>query len=64
MVIKHDKIINSNGDQASELDKVTGKLNDVKDEVADFVKKNPWAALAIAAGLGFILARLLSGKKD
>ena len=58
MVIKHDKIINP------EFDKATGKLNDVKDEIADFVKNNPWAALAIAAGLGFIIARLLSGKKE
>ncbi len=38
--------------------------SDVKDEVTDFVKKNPWASLAIAAGVGFILGKLLSGRKE
>jgi ElaB/YqjD/DUF883 family membrane-anchored ribosome-binding protein len=37
---------------------------DVKDEITDFVKKNPWASVAIAAGVGFLLGRLLSGRKE
>ena len=49
---------NTNYDDALE------KCVDVKDEIADFVKKNPWAALAVAAGIGFLIARLLSGNKN
>lgn len=48
-------------DQTAELQK---KYEDVKLEIADFVKNNPWAAIAIAAGFGYLIARLLHGKKD
>ena len=37
---------------------------DVKEEITDFVKKNPLASVAIAAGIGFILGRLISGRKN
>lgn len=40
------------------------KFAEVKDEITDFVKANPLASVALAAGLGFLLARLLNGRKD
>lgn len=46
------------------LDEVQDKYAEIKNEVTDFVKKNPLASVAIAAGVGFLLARLLSGRKN
>jgi ElaB/YqjD/DUF883 family membrane-anchored ribosome-binding protein len=45
---------------SNELEKVT----EIKNEIADFIKNNPLASVAVAAALGFLLAKLLSGKKD
>ena len=50
--------------ESIDLETVKETYADVKDEVADFIKKNPLAAVAIAAGLGFLLGRLLSGRRD
>ena len=37
---------------------------DVKDEITDFIKKNPLTSVALAAGIGFLIAKLLSGRKE
>jgi ElaB/YqjD/DUF883 family membrane-anchored ribosome-binding protein len=39
-------------------------LTNIKEELTDFMKNNPWTALAIAAGLGFLLGKLLTGRKE
>ena len=49
---------------ALDMELVKDTYTDVKDEITDFVKKNPWASIAIAAGVGFLLGRLLSGRKE
>jgi len=49
--------------EAVVYDEMKATYNDVKDEVTDFVKNNPLASIAIAAGLGFILAKIISGRK-
>lgn len=54
----------STDNEAVVYDEVKETYNVVKDEVTDFVKKNPLASLALAAGLGFILAKILSGRKN
>ena len=36
------------------------KLSDAADEVKNFVKKHPLASVAIAAGVGYLIGRLLS----
>jgi ElaB/YqjD/DUF883 family membrane-anchored ribosome-binding protein len=41
---------------------LTDNAEMIKEEVSDFVKKHPLASLAVAAGVGFLLAKLLSGK--
>lgn len=43
---------------------IKDKFQDVKEEITDFVKANPLASVALAAGIGFLLARLLGGRKD
>jgi len=35
----------------------------IKNEITDFVKKNPWMVLVVAAGLGFVFAKIFSSKK-
>ncbi len=45
-------------------DLIKDKFVEIKDEISDFVKANPLASVALAAGLGFLLARLLSGRKE
>ena len=44
-----DKISDEHKEQALEL----------KNDVNEFVKENPWVAVGVAAGLGFLIARLL-----
>lgn len=43
---------------------IKDKFQEVQEDISDFVKANPMASVAIAAGIGFLLARLLSGRKD
>lgn len=43
---------------------IKDKIVEVKEEISDFIKANPLASVALAAGLGFLLAKLLSGRKD
>ncbi len=44
-------------EKAEELKDV--KVGEIAEEAKDFVKKNPWMSLAIAAGLGFIIGSIL-----
>lgn len=39
-------------------------LNELGDDVKDFVKKSPGVAVGVAAVAGFVIARMLSGKSD
>jgi ElaB/YqjD/DUF883 family membrane-anchored ribosome-binding protein len=43
---------------------IKDKFLEVQEDISDFVKANPLASVAIAAGIGFLLARLLSGRKE
>lgn len=45
-------------------DLIEDKFVEVKETISEFVKANPLASIAVAAGIGFLLARLLSGRKD
>jgi hypothetical protein len=35
----------------------------IKNDITDFVKKNPWMILVVVAGLGFVFAKIFSRKK-
>jgi ElaB/YqjD/DUF883 family membrane-anchored ribosome-binding protein len=41
----------------------TNDLNDMLNDVQQIVKRNPGPALAVAAGLGFLVARAFSGDR-
>ncbi len=45
-------------------DLIEDKFIEVKETISEFVKANPLASVALAAGIGFLIARLLSGRKD
>jgi ElaB/YqjD/DUF883 family membrane-anchored ribosome-binding protein len=63
MPVNKDQVVSATNETLT-IDEVKDKYEDIKNEVADFVKKNPLASVAIAAGVGFLLARLLSGRKN
>ena len=63
MPVTKDQVVPVTTDTLT-IDEVKDKYEDLKNEVTDFVKKNPLASVAIAAGVGFLLARLLSGRKN
>lgn len=44
-----DKISDEHKEQALEF----------KNDATEFVKENPWVAVGVAAGLGFLIARML-----
>lgn len=51
-------------DNLSDLKKVaTDKAKDAFGKVKDYAEEHPVAAISIAAGVGFLLARLFSGKR-
>lgn len=63
MPASKDKIVHSTNDSLIS-DEVKDKYADVKNEITDFVKKNPLTSVAIAAGIGFLVARLFAGRKE
>lgn len=40
------------------------RLKEIKDRTSDFVQKNPMTSIAIAVGVGYILGKLLSGRRS
>ncbi|MBY0515436.1 MAG: hypothetical protein K2P81_00905 [Bacteriovoracaceae bacterium] len=44
--------------------KIEDKILDLKEDLSNLIKKNPLTAAALAAGIGFLLAKILGGKKD
>lgn len=51
-------------DNLSDLKKVaTDKAKDAFGKVTDYTEKHPVVAISIAAGVGFLLARIFSGKR-
>jgi ElaB/YqjD/DUF883 family membrane-anchored ribosome-binding protein len=43
-----------------QLDELRGYVEDAGTVVRDYAREHPWAAIGIAAGIGFIVGRLLS----
>jgi ElaB/YqjD/DUF883 family membrane-anchored ribosome-binding protein len=50
-----------NLDQLSEIEK---RLEEIKIRTTEFVQKNPLTAVALALGIGYVIAKLLSGKRS
>ncbi len=43
-----------------QLDDLRGYVEDAGTVVRDYAREHPWAAIGIAAGIGFVIGRLLS----
>ena len=55
--------------ELSHLDKDTisdieDHLKEFKNKTTDFIQKNPLTSIAIAAGVGYIIAKVLSGRRS
>lgn len=46
------------------LSEIEDRLKEIKDRTTDFVQKHPLTSIAIAAGVGYIIAKLLSGRRS
>ena len=65
-----DKEKNSPLDILSELPRldkdtisdIENHLNEIKNKTTDFIQKNPLTSIAIAAGVGYIIAKTFSGR--
>jgi ElaB/YqjD/DUF883 family membrane-anchored ribosome-binding protein len=49
---------------SNDYDLVKDKCTDLRNELVEFIQQNPLAAVALAAGVGYLLARLLSPRKQ
>ena len=43
---------------------IEDRLSEIKNRTTDFVQKNPLTSIAIAAGVGYIIAKLISGRRS
>lgn len=46
------------------INDIEERLKEIKDRTTDFVQKNPMTSIAIAVGVGYILGKLLSGRRS
>lgn len=51
------------GLNALDLDDIEERLKDVKERTSSFVKEYPLTSVAIALGVGYLVGKLLSGKR-
>ena len=58
----NEKDLGPNGsDQLSDIEE---RLKEIKDRTTDFVQKHPLTSVAIAVGVGYVIAKLISGKRS
>lgn len=46
------------------MSEIEERLKEIKDRTTDFVQKNPLTSIAIAVGIGYIIAKLISGRRS
>ena len=46
------------------MGEIEERLKEIKDRTTDFVQKNPLTSIAIAAAVGYIVAKILSGRRS
>ena len=46
------------------LGDIEERLKEIKERTTDFVQKNPITSIAIAVGVGYLIAKILSGKRS
>lgn len=43
---------------------VEERLKEIKERTTDFVQKNPLTSIAIAVGVGYVIAKIFSGRRS
>ncbi|MBC7714356.1 MAG: DUF883 family protein [Rhizobacter sp.] len=46
------------------LKEIEERLKEIKERTSEFVKEHPLTSIAIAASVGFIIAKLISGRRS
>lgn len=46
------------------LQDIEERLKEIKERTTEFVQKHPLASIAMAVGIGFIIARIFSGRRQ
>ncbi len=52
------------GMNSESISEIEERLKEIKNRTTDFVQKNPLTSIAIAVGVGYIIAKLLSGRRS
>ncbi len=52
------------GLSSDQLQDIEDRLSEIKNRTTDFVQKHPLTSIAIAAGIGFLIGKLLSGRRS
>lgn len=52
------------GLSSENLDDIESRLKEIKERTTEFVQKHPLTSVAIAVGVGYLIAKLLSGRKS
>ena len=52
------------GMNSESMSEIEERLKEIKDRSTDFVQKNPLTSIAIAVGVGYIIAKLISGRRS
>lgn len=46
------------------ISEIEERLSEIKTRTTDFVQKNPLTSIAIAVGIGYIIAKIFSGRRS
>ena len=46
------------------LKDIEERLKEIKDRTTEFVQKHPLTSVAIAVGIGYVIAKLISGRRQ
>lgn len=47
-----------------QMSEIEDRLKEIKDRTTDFIQKNPMTSIAIAVGVGYLIGKLLSGRRS
>lgn len=52
------------GPNTSSISDIEERLKEIKERTTDFVQQNPLTSIAIAVGVGYIIAKIFSGRRS
>ena len=59
-----DKLKDLPGLNALDVDDIEKRLKEIKERTSSFVQEHPLTSLALAIGVGYLIGKLLSGRKN